>query len=340
MVKVGVIGIGKMGISHLSILGGNPNVDVVGIADNSQMIMEAIDKYAPFKCYTNHIEMIENERPEAVFVSTPTKYHFSMVKELMVKGIHVFVEKPFCLNSKEGAELVEIANSKKLINQVGYHNKFIGTFSEAKNIIKHGGIGEIVHFSVEMHGPVVIKKKEGTWRSKPNEGGGCLMDYAAHSIDLINNMIGKINTVEGVLIKSIYSKDVEDAVYALLKTENNISGVLNVNWSDETFRKMSTTFTILGTKGKIIVDSTEIKVYVKETIPDSNYFKGWNIYHINDLSENVDFYLRGEEYSAQVQYFIETLEGKKENNINTFKSAWETDQVIEKIKCYNNTKHA
>ena len=340
MVKIGVIGIGKMGISHLSILGGNPNVDIVGIADNSQMIMDAIGKYTPFRCYTDHTEMVENERPQAAFVSTPTKYHFSMVKELMQKNIHVFVEKPFCLNSKEGAELVELASSKKLINQVGYHNKFIGTFLEAKNIIKKGGIGDLVHFSVEMHGPVVIKKKEVTWRSKPNEGGGCLMDYAAHSIDLINSMIGKISTVEGVLMKSIYSKDVEDAVYTLLKTENNISGALNVNWSDETFRKMSTTFTILGTKGKIIVDSTEIKVYLKESIPESRYLKGWNIFHINELSEYVDFYLRGEEYSAQVQHFIEILEGKRENNINTFKSAWETDQVIEKIKNYNNLKHA
>jgi predicted dehydrogenase len=340
MVNIGVIGIGKMGVSHLSILGAHPNVNIVGVADNSKMIVGVIERYSPFKCYTNHSEMILNENPQAVFVSTPTKFHYPMVKELLEKGIHVFVEKPFCLDSNEGSKLIEIADKNKLINQVGYHNKFIGTFSEANSIIKSGCIGELFHFNVEMYGPVVVKKKEVTWRSKADEGGGCLMDYAAHSIDLINNMVGKITKVEGVLLKSIYSKNVEDGVYALLRTENDISGVLNVNWSDETFRKMSTSFTILGTKGKIIVDNTELKIFLKESIPDSKYSKGWNIIHINELCENVDFYLRGEEYSAQVAYFIDTLERKKENNVNTFKSAWETDRVIEMIKNYNTINNA
>ena len=115
MVNIGVIGIGKMGISHLSILGAHPRVNIVGIADTSKMIMEAIEKYAPFKCYTNYTEMLLNEKPEAVFVSTPTKFHFPMVKELLENGIHVFVEKPFCLESNEGAQLIEIANNKNLI---------------------------------------------------------------------------------------------------------------------------------------------------------------------------------------------------------------------------------
>jgi len=340
MVNIGVIGIGKMGISHLSILGANPRVNIVGVADNSKMIMEAIGKFSPFKCYTNYTDMIVTEKPDAVFVSTPTKLHFPMVKELLDRNIHVFVEKPFCLNTDEGSMLVELANKKKLINQVGYHNKFIGTFCEAQRIIKNGEIGKIIHFNVEMHGPVVIKKKENTWRSKPNEGGGCLMDYAAHSIDLINNMIGKIQTVEGVLMKTIYSKDVDDSVYALLKTEKDISGVLNVNWSDETYRKMTTTFTILGSKGKIIVDSTELKIYLKAKIIGSKYSKGWNVFHINELSSNVGFYLRGEEYSEQIESFIDSLEGKKGNSINDFKSAWETDQVIEKIKYYNKKEYA
>ena len=227
-----------------------------------------------------------------------------------------------------------------MVNQVGYHNKFIGTFSEAKKIISEGYIGNILHFSADMNGPVVIQKKEITWRSKPDEGGGCLMDYAAHIIDLINDVISPIENVKSAILKSYYSNQVEDSVYAILETENKITGVLNVNWSDETYRKMSTSLTIIGNKGKIIVDSTELKVFFKDNKTPNNYSKGWNIKHINELTEEVEFYLRGEEYSAQIDYFLGSIEGRFKNNKNTFETALKTDQIIERIKKYKIINYA
>jgi predicted dehydrogenase len=131
---------------------------------------------------------------------------------------------------------------------------------------------------------------------------------------------------------SFYSASVEDAVSCLLETKNGIHGTINVNWSDETFRKMSTSITVLGSKGKLTVDSTELKVYFRESAPFGNYAKGWNVRHINELSPHVDFYLRGEEYSLQIDHFINVLEGRSPNNINTFETALQTDRVIQQIK--------
>jgi predicted dehydrogenase len=177
----------------------------------------------------------------------------------------------------------------------------------------------------------VIKKKQGTWRSSPEEGGGCLLDYASHVIDLINYLVSPITGIKGAILKSIYSEAVEDSVYSLVETENDISGVLSVSWSDETYRKMSTTITILGSKGKVICDASELKVYLKgDDIPEG-YSKGWNIKYVTDLTKEVDFYLRGEEYSAQVDYFIKAIEGKVRNVKNTFESALLTDKTIDAI---------
>jgi len=334
MIKIALIGAGKMGISHLAILGAHPDVEVVGVVDTSEIVTDVLQKYSAFKCFDDHKKMLESTHPDAVFVAVPTKYHAAIVKDLLSRGIHVFVEKPFCLGIDEGAELVKMAHEKHLINQVGYHNKFIGTFEEVKKIIHAGYLGNIVHFSGDMNGPVVVKKKQENWRSKPDEGGGCLMDYAAHIIDLINYLVAPVNSVKGAVLKSFYSGAVEDAVFSLLETENHITGVLNVNWSDETYRKMSTTLTIIGTKGKVIVDSTELKIYFKEDDCPANYSKGWNERHINDFAEDVEFYLRGEEYSAQVDYFVKAVEGKVPNNKNTFESAWRTDKVINQIKTF------
>jgi len=336
MIKVALIGAGKMGISHLAILGAHPDVEVVGVADTTKMVTEVLSKYTNFQCFSDYNKMIEEERPDAVVVAVPTKYHASLVARLLNEGIHVFVEKPFCLTANDGIELTKIATEKNLVNQVGYHNKFIGTFTEAKKLIDQGAIGEILHFSGDMNGPVVIKQKQSNWRSKPEEGGGCLMDYAAHLIDLINYLVAPISNVQGAILKSFYSGAVEDSVFSLLETENHISGVINVNWSDETYRKMSTQVTIIGSQGKIIVDATELKVYLKQDIADPNYTRGWNIKHINDFSEEVDFYLRGEEYSAQMDHFIKAVQQKVPNHINNFESAAQTDYVIDLIRNYNN----
>lgn len=331
MVRTGIIGVGKMGISHLAILGAHPEVNVVGVCDSSKMVTDAIGKYSPFTCYADYKKMLEEGKPDAVLVAVPTKYHAPIVKDLLERGIHVFAEKPFCLSPEEGRPLVELARQKKLVNQVGYHNKFVGTFREVKKILESGALGEIYHFTGEAYGPVVVKPKQDTWRSSATEGGGCLMDYASHVIDLINYLLAPVSSVKASLLKSIYSKEVEDAVYALMELSNKVSGVLSVNWSDDTHRKMSTSVTIMGKKGKIISDANELKVFFKDTCPPG-YTKGWNVKYVTDLTDPVNFYLRGEEYSAQLDHFIAAVQGKVANDLNSFESAWHTDQAIHLIK--------
>ena len=308
----------------------------MGVCDTSLIVMGALKKYTSFPCYKKFSKMLDKEKPDAVFVAVPTKLHYGMIKELLERKIHVFAEKPFCLKPEEGAELAALAEKNGLVNQVGYHNKFIGTFKEVKRIIDSGALGEIYHFTGEAYGPVVIKKKESTWRSNPEDGGGCLMDYASHVIDLLGDLLAPVESAKGSLLKSIYSQKVDDSVYSLLQLENNISGVLSVNWSDETYRKMSTSVSIIGTEGKIISDASELKVYLKKDNALDGYTDGWNVKYITELTDQVDFYLRGEEYSAQIDYFIEAVKGTGPNDINTFKSAALTDKAISLIK--NNSK--
>ncbi len=331
-VRVALIGAGKMGISHLSILGANSNVEVVGVCDTSKLVLGALQKYTQFPCYTNHSKMLDQAKPDAVVIAVPTKFHYDFVKDALSRNIHVFAEKPFCLHPEQSAELTALAESKNLVNQVGYHNKFVGTFQEVKRLVKEGHIGEVQHFEGEAYGPVVIKKKADTWRSDPSEGGGCLMDYASHVIDLINDILSPVKEAHGTILKTIYSSQVDDAVYSLLKLESGASGLLSVNWSDETYRKMSTSMTILGSKGKIISDANELKVFFKDQKCPQGYSKGWNVKYVTDLAGQVDFYLRGEEYSSQMDYFINTVTGESPNTINNFKSAWITDKAIATIK--------
>ena len=96
-----------MGISHFSILGAHPNVEVVGVSDTSKMVVDVFKKYSSFPCFTDFEDMLDKAKPEAVFVAVPTKYHGSMVKKVLENGNHVFAEKPLCLIPEEGREFVD-----------------------------------------------------------------------------------------------------------------------------------------------------------------------------------------------------------------------------------------
>lgn len=331
MIKGAIIGLGKMGLSHAAIISAHPEVNLVAVCDTSSLVLSAFNKFSAVKTYTDYKEMVGKESLDFILIATPTRFHFNMVKYALEQGLHVFCEKPFTLTTLEGKELVELADKKELVNQTGYHNHFIGTFRELKRLLQAGVLGELVHFSGEAYGPVVVKEKVGTWRSKPEEGGGCLFDYASHVINLIQEIIGRPIKASGSQLKSIYSKGVEDAVYGTLVLDSGISGILSVNWSDETYRKMSTSITVQGKKGKIICDATEIKIYLKEASKKEGLEKGWNIKYITDFAIPVNFYLRGEEYSAQIDNFIDCIKYKKQTRYNTFEQGLYTDKVIELI---------
>ena len=329
--KGGVIGLGKMGISHAAIVSPHPSVDIVSVCDTSTIVLDVFKKFSSVKLYHDYVKMIEKENLDFVVIATPTRLHYPMVKLALEKGLNIFCEKPFCMNTSEGRELENLAVMKGLINQVSYHNQFVGTFRELKRLLKAGVIGDLVHFTGEAYGNVITSDKGGTWRSDPREGGGCLLDYASHVINLIQEILGRPVKAEGSVMKNIFSSSVEDAVYSILILESGLSGILSVNWCDETYRKMSTSVTVQGKKGKIVCDATEIRIYLNESNYREKLDKGWTIKYITELAIPVDFYLRGEEYSAQIDHFIRCVINKKQTDINSFEQALYTDKVIELI---------
>ena len=332
MIKAAIIGLGRMGVSHFAIVNAHPDVNLVSICEPNTFVASAVEKYSGIDCHKDFKKMIDSVDLDCVFITTPTRFHFEMVHYALEAGLHVFVEKPFCLNPEDGKTLVDLAARKQVVNQVGYHNRFIGTFREARRLIESDALGEVYHVLGEAYGPVVLKAKGKTWRSDTSEGGGCLYDYATHVVNLIQFMVGSPESVSGVVLKTIYSAGVDDAVYGTLHYTNGMSGQLSVNWSDETYRKMSTKITVLGKKGKIIVDAQELKVYFRQEPVEYRYKKGWNMLWVTDLSPAVGFYLRGEEYSAQIEYFVDCIKSKSFENINSFANAHATDCVADQLK--------
>ena len=332
MLKGAVVGFGRMGLTHFSILNNHPEVNFVAVCDSSSFILQNVAKHMGLATFTDHRKMFESTELDFAIIATPTALHSDAVSIAIEKGLHVFVEKPFGLNPEQGQQLVDMIKGKNLVHQVGYVIRFNDVIIEVKKLLASKIIGDHLVFKMEMNGPTVLHDVKSGWRSKKKEGGGCLYDFASHSIDLINYLIGPPDKIVGSVLQSIHSAGIEDAVTSTFVYNNGLRGNLLVNWSDPSYRKPTYRFEIQGRKGKIVADLHAYKIFFRETPSLDGFIQGWNQRYVTSFVEPVRFYVRGFEFTRQLDYFIECITQGKPNQMCTFEDGLAADEVISQIR--------
>ena len=331
-VKTAVVGLGKMGLSHFSMVNAHP--DVAGVAcDGSGFLVDVLSRNIATPIYKSYDDLLAQEALDAVVIATPSRLHAPMVEAALNKGLHVFCEKPFCLDWADSARLTQLAADKGLVAQVGYHYRYVGAFREMKRLVEAGAIGRITHVLAEAYGPVVLRPKRATWRTDKAEGGGCLYDYAAHPLNLLNWFFGTPDQVIGSHLGQVFSEGTDDEVFSTLRWNDGPTAQLSVNWSDESHRKMSTKISLIGTNGRLYADRQECQAYLRKPVEGlDDYGAGWTVKYTTELTEDRWFYLRGEEYSGQIDDFVCAVrDGRSQASQNGFASATETDRTMAMI---------
>jgi predicted dehydrogenase len=332
VVKIAIVGLGKMGLSHQALVNAHPDAELVAVCDASSYVLSVLKKYTGVHTYSSFDAMLKDAPLDAVVIATPSKTHASMARAAIDRGIDVFCEKPFTLDPADAADLAAASQEKGIVTQVGYHNRFVGAFREVKTLLDAGAVGRVSHILAEAYGPVVLKAKGGTWRSRSDEGGGCLYDYGAHPLNLVNWYLGAPSGVGGSAMTRVFSRETDDEVVSTLYFGDDQTAQLCVNWSDASYRKMTTRVTVWGSEGRIYADRQECQVYLRDGAPAvPGYNSGWNTRYTTDLTLPVWFYLRGEEYSEQIAYFIESVGTRRMRGVNDFGSAAITDVGLEMI---------
>jgi predicted dehydrogenase len=331
--KIGIIGIGRMGMTHYSIMNSHPTVAVVAIADPSAFVLNLMKQYMQgIRAYAEYEEVFENETLDAVLVCTPPAMHYAIAKKAGEKGIHVFSEKPFTAKVKLADELAIQFKEKCLVNQVGYVNRFNDVFRTVRDYIRDGVVGDVIRFKSEMYSGTITKPEEGkTWRDSRESGGGALLEVASHAIDLVNYIVGKPDRVTGSSLTQIYSKHVEDAINATFLYKNGIAGTLSVNWSDASYRKPTNKIEVFGSRGKLLADQHGFKIFLNKELPDRHLRQGWNTRYITDVFKPVPFYVRGNEFTCQLYHFIDCIGDRQIRNQCSFRDATNVLEVTEAI---------
>lgn len=330
--KGGLIGVGRMGLTHLSILNSYDNVEIVGLVDNNKSVLNVVSKHMNISCYSQSDQMFDSLNLDFIIIATPPGYHYSDIKKGLINNLNIFVEKPFVMDNSHGQELIEMISNKKLINQVGYVIRYNESFLKVKELISRNIIGKIFNFKSEMYGATVQASTiNESWRDDKNIGGGCIREFASHAIDLAFFCFGNPKKIVGSTVQKVFSKNTEDIINTTFIYENNLIGTISANWCDSSYRKPSNKLTIFGEKGSVIADKFSVKIFLKNKNDEMDLNEGWNTLYLTDIFNPVDFYLRGNEYSRQLETFINSISNKTNFIGPSFRESYEVDLAINRI---------
>jgi predicted dehydrogenase len=132
--KLCVIGLGHMGRIHADKLKQMKDVVLCGLVDADRACLEDASRKHSAPCFRGHGEALA--AAEAAVIATPTDTHYALAKECLERGIHVFMEKPITATVREAEELIELANRKRLVLQVGHLERFSPAFRRAAAYVK------------------------------------------------------------------------------------------------------------------------------------------------------------------------------------------------------------
>lgn len=332
-VRIGIIGFGRMGITHYSIINTHPAVEMTAIADTSSMMLGMIKKYLPgTKMFEDYKDLLNSGLVDAVIVCTPSVMHYEVCKVAVEKGISVFCEKPFTTSPEQARKLADLFEQKGLVNQVGYVYRFDVVFNKVKEMLVHKLIGKVCHVNVQFLSSTISKTQpEKGWRSKRENGGGATYEMGSHVIDLMEYFFGKPQRIVGTLMNQVYSEAVEDISEAQIVYEGGVSANIHVNWSDYTYRKPMLKMDIHGTKGKIQADLYGYRLYLREENREHGLPEGWTSVPMNMIPDTCPFYVRGTSFTKQLYEFADAVLASRKSSGCAFREAVDTQTVIHTI---------
>jgi predicted dehydrogenase len=332
VVRMAIIGMGRMGLTHAAILNVDSRVSICGIADPSRLIRKTVENRLGFPAYPAYSDLLTTEQPDAVVVATPPRSHYQIATAAHRLGIHAFVEKPFTLSSIDAMEVTQAFRRSSLVNQVGYVNRFNRVFREVRDLVAVGVIGTVTEAkSVMLSATVTSRPRESGWRNSKTAGGGVVFEMASHAVDLLTFVAGPFTRVGKVKTEKIYSPDVPDKVSAVIWSAAGLKGVVEVNWSENSIRKPVNRIELVGHEGRIEADQYGLRIWRSDALPEHGLAPGWNARDITDLFEPVSFYLRGNEFSAQLAHFVDCVVAGCCQTECSFEDASATMEILESL---------
>jgi myo-inositol 2-dehydrogenase / D-chiro-inositol 1-dehydrogenase len=261
MIRVGIIGLGKMGRLHFLNSQFHPGVKVTAVTDISPRNLDWATHKNPVNTYPDYEAMIRSEPLDAVVIALPHFLHKPCSQYAAENDLHIFLEKPIANNFNDGKEIIDTVRKHGVQFTVGCNCRFIDSVVKLKKEYDDGLLGDIEISTLDNIGngpfsPFLEPTPIPDWYFDPQAvGGGALLDLGFHMIDLFNWFFHDPQ-LEYARFDNRYDLPYEDSVILVLRSKKtNTKGIVNLGWfSRSIFPKFNFRVTLHGT---VDYDSTD-----------------------------------------------------------------------------------
>jgi UDP-N-acetyl-2-amino-2-deoxyglucuronate dehydrogenase len=306
MLKFTLVGCGRISSKHFESIQQIDNVEIVACCDIiEERAIEAANNYQVSAHFTDYEEMLTKIECNGVIICTPSGLHPQMGILAAKRKLHVITEKPMATNHKDADNLIKTCDDYGVNLFVVKQNRLNPTIQLLKRAIVNGRFGQIyvIQSNVFWQRPQSyydMAKWRGTWEFD----GGAFMNQASHYVDIVQWLIGPVQSVMAETATMARIIETEDTGCAILRFRNGVIGNINVTMLSYP-RNFEGSVTVLGEKGSVKIGGIALNKIEKwefedyddaDSMIERNNYQPPNVYGLGHLPyyQNVIKALQGE----------------------------------------------
>lgn len=263
-IRIGIIGVGNMGSTHVRHVTELENTELVAICDIDDTRLKHITDNIEVDTYSDYQEMLDTAELDSIIIATPHYSHPDITLAAFEKGIHVLVEKPIAVHVKDAQKMIDaydeaIKTYPNLVFEAMFMQRTYGHWRKIKEMIDSGELGQLIRTTwiITDWFRTQYYYDSGDWRATWGlEGGGVLMNQCPHNLDLYQWLVGMPSRIHGfVTFGKHHTIEVEDEVTGYFEHDNGMIGhfITTTGESPGTNR-----LEIVGENGKLVYENDEI----------------------------------------------------------------------------------
>lgn len=265
-VRIGIIGIGNMGSSHALYLskGEVPKAELTAVCDiKPERLQWAKENLGSgVRTFDNADDLMSSGIVDGVMIAVPHYSHPPLAIKAFAKGLHVLVEKPAGVYTKQVREMNEAAAKSGKVFGIMYNQRTNPLYQKLRELIKSGELGELrrTNWIITNWFRTQAYYNSGGWRATwAGEGGGVLLNQDPHQLDLWQWTCGMPKRVRAFCgFGKYHDIEVEDEVTAYVEYENGATGVFVTTTGEA---PGTNRFEIVGDKGKIVIEDGKLNFW-------------------------------------------------------------------------------
>lgn len=306
-----------MGQFHVNVYSGLDDVELVGVADVDPERCRSVTEKFGVECHSDYRELLE--LVDVATIAVPTRMHYDVAREALLKNIHLLVEKPISDNYERACKLFDMAKERELVLHVGHVERFNGAVQELHKIAED---------------PILIQcRRMGPFDPRMSEDG-VVLDLMIHDIDIVLNLVkGDVTTIN-VTGCSVHTEK-DDVVTVQLGFSSGCLATLTASRATHNkLRNMSITC-----KNKyIFLDFADQEIHVHRMAVSEHELRKKELRYKEESVQERIFVHRDNPLKLELQHFIDCINNKADRNVsvdNELKSLKLALKIIERYHASN-----